>query len=233
MRVAVFSDLHLGRGDRTDRFGHDPARFHRFLDHLEGISDQVVVLGDLADTHHGRVPLAFFRELQIICDVHVGLVDRLLGGRYRVIAGNHDSCLLSLPGIESEWVLDRDDFRVLMFHGHQFDRLINASATLCALGNYLGGTAERYGVKGALALLDWIDDAANGVTVDRNELYCERALARAVADGVDAVILGHLHRQDLVTEGGVTYANCGACLEGRFEYAFIDTARRLVEVRTW
>ena len=36
MKIAVISDLHLGRGDGSDRFGHDDAEFLRFLDFLEG-----------------------------------------------------------------------------------------------------------------------------------------------------------------------------------------------------
>ncbi len=234
MRLAICSDLHLGRGDRTDRFGHDPQRFHAFLDHLEAEADRVVLLGDILDTHHGRIPFAFFREVRIIGEVYRGLADRLLGGRYQVIAGNHDACLADLPGIEEEFQLEADGQRLLLLHGHQFDRLIRTSPGLCALGNYLGGAAERHGIDGALALLDWIDDAANGgVKVDRGELYRTKAIELAAARGIDTVILGHTHQQDRHAARGVTYLNVGACLQGRFEYGFVDTGRGIVEARTW
>jgi len=233
MRVAVLSDIHLGRGDRTDRFGHRPEQFHRFLDFLEDRADEVVLLGDTVDSHHGRVPLAFFREIRIICDVHRGIADRLLGSRYRVISGNHDSCLRRLPGVREECSFDADGTRVVMLHGHQFDRLISASPALCALGNYLGGTAERYGLPGALTALDWIDDVANGVTVDRSLLYRRHAIRTAGERGADVIVLGHLHSQDQHEEDGITYLNTGACLEGRFEYVFIDTSNRVAEALTW
>lgn len=234
MKLAICSDFHLGRKDRTDRFGHDEDRFHAYLDFLEASADEVVLLGDILDTHHGRIPLAFWREVRIISDCYSGLVDRLLGGRFRIVAGNHDACLTQLPGIKDEALFAADGQRILLIHGHQFDRLITTSPTLCALGNYLGGTAERYGVKGALALLDWIDDAANGgVNVDRNVLYRDKAVAYAQQRKVDTIVLGHTHQQDHHGARGVTYLNVGANLEGRFEYGFIDTSQGIVEARTW
>lgn len=234
MKLAVCSDFHLGRKDCTDRFGHDVDHFHAYLDHLEAAADTVVLLGDILDTHHGRVPLAFFREVRIISDRYAGLVDRLLGSRMQIVSGNHDSCLSELPGVSEEAYFEADGRRVLMRHGHQFDRLIRASPTLCAIGNYLGGAAERYGFSGALTLLDWVDDAANGgINVDRNALYREKAIALARQRQVDTIVLGHTHQQDHHTAQGVTYLNVGANLEGRFEYGFIDTLAGTVEARTW
>ena len=233
MKICVISDLHLGRGDRTDRFGHEAAGFHTFLDHLESIADTVVLLGDILDTHHGRVPLAFFREVRIVCDVHRGVTDRLLGGRYRVVAGNHDSCLTQLPGVRDELEIGQGSHRLLFMHGHQFDRLISLSPTICALGNYLGGTAQRYGIDGALDFLDWIDDKANGITEDRGTLYRDHALRRARAGGFTGIVLGHTHRQDFHCAQGISYLNVGACLEGRFEYGFIDLESGVMEPRTW
>ncbi len=234
MRLAICSDFHLGRRDRTDRFGHDIPRFHAYLDFLEASADQVVLLGDILDTHHGRIPLAFFREVRIISGHYAGLVDRLLGGRFKVVAGNHDACLTQLPGITQEAIFEAHGRRLLLMHGHQFDRLIATSPTLCALGNYLGGAAERHGIKGALALLDWIDDAANGgVKIDRNALYREKAVALARERGVDTIVLGHTHQQDCHARQGITYLNVGANLDGRFEYGFVDMASGIVEARTW
>lgn len=233
MKISVISDLHMGRGDRTDRFGHEGPQFHSFLDHLESISDQVVLLGDILDTHHGRIPLAFFREVRIVCDLHRGITDRLLGGRYRLVAGNHDSCLTELPGVTSEFLLESGGSRLLFMHGHQFDRLISLSPTLCALANFLGGAAQRHGMDGALDFLDWVDDKANGMTEDRSTLYRTHALRRARAEGVSGIVMGHTHRQDFHAANGVSYLNVGACLEGRFEYGLIDLDSGTMEPLTW
>jgi UDP-2,3-diacylglucosamine pyrophosphatase LpxH len=233
MRVAIISDLHLGRGDRSDRFGHEPARFLRFLQALEEMSDEVVLLGDILDTHHGRVPLAFWREARLCCQAWAALADRLLSGRYRIVAGNHDECIRDLPGVVEEVWLERDGWKTLLLHGHQFDRLITAAPHLCALGNYLGGVAERAGLDGALYLLDKVDDLANGLFVDRMVVYRRKAFAEAARRGADAIILGHLHRQDRQEEAGRTYLNVGCCLQGRMEYGFLDTKQGLVEARRW
>ena len=233
MKIAVISDTHLGCGGKTDRFGHDEQAFHRFLDALEEAADAVVLLGDVLDTHHGTVPLAFFREVRVVRQVHAGLVDRLLGGRYRFVHGNHDACFRGLPGVAEELLLERDGMRVLMLHGHQFDRLIATSETLCAVGNWAAGMAQRAGMKRALAFLDWFDDFANGMTRDRSELYREKALALAERRGVDLVVLAHTHRPDRAEAGGRGYLNVGCCLQGRFEYGLIDTRERSFEARTW
>ena len=44
MKLAVISDLHLGRGDGADQFGHQDADFLSFLDHLEDNFERVVLL---------------------------------------------------------------------------------------------------------------------------------------------------------------------------------------------
>lgn len=233
MRLAILSDLHLGRGDSTDRFGHDVPRFHRFLDFLETQGDEVVLLGDVMDTHHGTVPFDFWREARAICATYAGLVDRLIGGRYRVVAGNHDDCLAGLPGVAEEHAVEADGHRVLLRHGHQFDRLIRTAPRVCAAGNWAAGRCAAVGLTGALRFLDWFDDFANGVTKDRGLIYREHAIAYGRDKGTDIVVLAHLHQQDLHREAGVTYLNVGACLQGRFEYGIVDTRTSLAEARQW
>ena len=63
MKIAVISDLHLGRGDAADLFGHDDAEFLRFLDFLEGNFERIVLLGDIFETLTCPRPLAQRREL--------------------------------------------------------------------------------------------------------------------------------------------------------------------------
>lgn len=233
MKIAVVSDLHLGRGDRTDRFGHQPSAFHRFLDSLEGVADELVLLGDIIDTHHGTIPFAFLRELRITCDVYAGLADRLLGGRYHLVSGNHDHCLADLPGVREELIFNDRGAKMLMSHGHQYDRLVANAPHLCAAGNWLGGRAEARGVPGVLRFLDWFDDFANGVTRDRSLVYRDYALANARERACNIIVLGHTHQQDDHREGGVHYLNVGACLQGRFEYGLVDTRTGDAAVSSW
>ncbi len=233
MKIAVISDLHLGRGDRTDRFGHDPVVFHQFLDHLESVADELVLLGDIIDTHHGTVPFAFLRELRIVCGVYAGLTDRLLGGRYRIVSGNHDHCLADLPNVEEELLFSDRGVDLLMFHGHQYDRLVANAPYTCAAGNWLGGRAEARGVPGVLWFLDWFDDFANGITRDRTLVYRDNALASARERACNIILLGHTHQQDQLREGGIHYLNVGACLQGRFEYGLVDTGTGEATPLTW
>lgn len=233
MRIAVISDIHLGRGDETDRFGHEAPQFHAFLDHLEQVGERIVLLGDVLDTHHGRIPFAFEREARIVCAAHCSLSDRLLSGRYDVVFGNHDSVLAKRPGVREEMVFYADGYRILMIHGHQFDRLLSCSAGICALGNWLGGVAQRHGIRGALSFLDFIDDFANGVTRDRSERYRRIAVALARRRGFNVIVLGHLHKLEKHEEQGVIYLNTGSCLEGKFEYVLIDTKSGVMEGRRW
>jgi len=233
VRLHVISDLHLGRGDRTDRFGHSVSRFHRFLDFLERGADTVVLLGDVLDTHHGLVPFDYFREVRKITGTYPGLVERLLSGKYPLVHGNHDDCLARLPGVKERIIYDADGQRVLLMHGHQFDRLIRLAPNTCAAFNWLAGRLEAAGMKGPLAMLDKIDDLANGLTRDRSEIYREQAVASARSAGATIIVMGHLHRQDLHRADGVTYVNTGSCLGGRFQYAAIDTASGTAEAKEW
>lgn len=233
MKIAVISDLHLGRGDRTDRFGHNPSAFHRFLDHLETIADELVLLGDIIDTHHGTIPFAFLEELRIACGVHAGLSDRLLGGRYTVVSGNHDHCLADFPDVREELLFSDRGQKICMFHGHQYDRLVANAPYTCAAGNWLGGRAEANGIPGVLWFLDWFDDFANGITRDRTLIYRDNALASARKRACNIIVLGHTHQQDDYREAGVQYLNVGACLQGRFEYGLIDTRTGEAGPHTW
>lgn len=54
MEIAIISDLHIGSGDQTDRFGHDDYEFLRFLDFLESNFSRIVLLGDVFETLTGR-----------------------------------------------------------------------------------------------------------------------------------------------------------------------------------
>ena len=47
MKIAVISDIHLGRGDSADRKrGHDEELL-RFLDHLEAHYEKIILLATL------------------------------------------------------------------------------------------------------------------------------------------------------------------------------------------
>jgi predicted phosphodiesterase len=234
MRICAISDLHIGTGDRTDRFGHAMPEFHRFLDDMERRSDRIVLVGDILDTHHGVVPFDFFGEVRRAAAAYPGLVDRLLSGAYHIVSGNHDECLETLPGAGSLKTIDADGTRVILLHGHQYDRLIRWAPHVCAVGNWAGGRFEAAGMPGALRFLDRFDDwANNGVQRSRTDIYRDRAVALGAEHRAAVVVMGHLHKQDLHRDRGVTYVNCGSCVQGRFEFALIDTATGGAEVGRW
>ena len=225
MRIAAISDIHLGSGGRTDRFGHSDAAFLRFLDHLEGRYDQVVLLGDIFDAHHGWIPLAHARELAEVRREHRDVAERLLSGRYPVVAGNHDDVLLELGLGMAEFVAEAGSHKALFLHGHQYDRLILASPRLCAVGNYLAGMADRFHMQWGLALADAIDDRANQGRESREERYRREARDLCRRRGVDVVIMGHTHQQDGQSGAGWAYVNTGTCIQGRFQGAAVDVSK--------
>ncbi len=92
MKKAIVSDLHIGSGDETDRFGHDDYEFLVFLNHLEANFEKIILLGDIFETLTGRKYGKRMDELRRCFQAHPEVSKRLVGHRrkYIYIHGNHD-----------------------------------------------------------------------------------------------------------------------------------------------
>jgi UDP-2,3-diacylglucosamine pyrophosphatase LpxH len=232
MRIAAVSDFHIGASPRTDAFGHRPEDFLRFLDQLEAEHDRIVLLGDIVQTEFGVVPGRFgrLRELARVLDHSQWLWRRVTERGYHYVHGNHDEVSGEQLGALERFEIDEDGFKVLFIHGHQFDPLISNVQWLAQAGTWMTGRFRALGLGRLSERLEAIDVAV------KHRRFCgpdgpyAQAAQRLIADGLDAVVMGHTHvRKRLQLAGGVL-ANTGTCSRGWKMWVSVDTERRTVEL---
>lgn len=224
MKLAVISDLHMGRGDAADPFGHDDAEFLRFLRFLEAEFERVVLLGDVFETLSGPRGPRRVAELEACRVAHAEIARRLEGPSYVYVHGNHDAVALSRLGALPDLGLRADGFRLLFTHGHLHDWAIRRIPRVAELCSRLGNAVRRLGLQTVFRLLDRFDALIHG-TGDAAARSFERwALALASLHAADVVVAGHTHHGGRSVRGDAIYLNSGACLAGAYNFVSIDTA---------
>lgn len=233
MKIAVISDLHLGRGDAADRFGHDDAEFLRFLDYLEGDFERIVLLGDIYETLTSPIPLAQVEELAEAKAAHAEIAARFATSRYRYIHGNHDLVAGHVDAAPSSLELTVDGTKLLFTHGHHHDWMIRRLRWLSEAGVWAGGWLLRMGVESVMRFFDRMDNVLAGVSHDPKLCSFQRwAVANAEARDADIVVTGHTHVGVRAEHGERLFLNSGSCAQGKFSYLSLDTARGDYSVNT-
>jgi predicted phosphodiesterase len=226
MRIAVISDLHLGRRDAVDLFGHEDAAFGRFLRFLEGSFERIVLLGDIFETLTPRLPGRHAAELAAAREAHAPLVQRFTGPRYVYVHGNHDLVAGAVLGAPEEVVLEADGVRLLLTHGHRHDWVIRHARWLSEAAVWAGAWLRRAGLTPVFRAFDAADALLRGASADPQRCPFQRwALARAEAHASDIVVTGHTHLGTRAEHGERLFLNSGSCAGGRFSFLALDTAR--------
>jgi len=214
MRIAVISDLHLGRGDRVDLFGHSHGVFVRFLRFLERNFERIVLLGDVFEVLAAR-PKQRKEELEIIRGVHNPVLKRFARPEYTMVYGNHDA-ILARAGIPDELVLEEDGVRLLFRHGHTFDW--SARNTTKEFFVWLGFLLARWGLRFFYRVGELLDSWFRELGAFRRW-----ALEMAHRREADVIVTAHTHRGGHAEEDGRVFLNSGACSKGRFSWLALDT----------
>ena len=226
MKIAVISDLHLGRGDASDRFGHHDTEFLRFLDFLEDDFERIVLLGDIYETLSCPRPLAQVAELQHVKDAHAEIAKRFTTAPYRYIHGNHDLVAGHVDAAPSALELTVDGTKLLFTHGHHHDWMIRRLRWLSETGVWAGGWLLRMGVESVIRFFDRLDNILAGVSRDPKACSFQKwAIANAEACGADIVVTGHTHMGVRAEHGDRLFLNSGSCAQGRFSFLSLDTKR--------
>lgn len=226
MQLAVISDLHLGRGDSADQFGHDDAEFLRFLDHLEGNFERIVLLGDIYETLTAPNPFAQVRELQAIKAAHPEIVSRFeRRDAYTYIHGNHDLVAANVDDAPGAMRLDIDGTRLLFTHGHGYDSLARHARFIAEAGVWLGAWLCRMGLAGLYKAFEKLDLWLRGAKVDPSKCSFQRwAVGLADRHEADVIVTGHTHQGVVAEHGERLFMNSGSCADGQFSFLSIDTA---------
>jgi predicted phosphodiesterase len=231
VNLAVISDLHLGRGDATEQFGHDDAHFLEFLKFLEGNFERIVLLGDIYETLTSRALRAQAQELSVCRSAHREVARRFDRPQYHFIHGNHDLVAGRLMRAPAEWTLEADGKRFLFTHGHGYDWLTRRMRWLSELSVWVGGWLLRIGLEPIHRLVDQLDHKLRAATIDPARCGFQRwAINLAKARGADVIVTGHTHLGAVTDHGGRIFANSGSCSGGRFSFLSLDTAREAYAV---
>jgi predicted phosphodiesterase len=224
MRIAVISDLHLGRRDAADHFGHDDSVFLRFLRFLESNFERIVLLGDIFETLTPRAPWRQAAELAGARAAHPDIVRRFDQPRYHYIHGNHDLVAGTLLGAPEQLVLEADGVRMLFTHGHHHDWVIRKARFLSEAAVWAGAWLRRMRLRAMFRMFQALDTRLTHALPDPTRCTFQRwAMARAQDSGADIVVTGHTHLGLRVEHGSRLFLNSGTCSEGRFSFLGLDT----------
>lgn len=202
----IISDIHLGSDNCQARH---LTHFLERIDTGELRSARLILNGDVFDSidfrrlkkHHWKV-LSLLRKLSDQIEIIW-------------ITGNHDgasdivSHLLGVSVLD-DYVLESGGRRVLILHGHQFDRFIDKHPILTWVGDCIYSvlqrvdrthTIARFAKKKSKTFLRCADKIRDG------------ALELAKKLGCHAVCCGHTHHSKADAEPGVAYFNSGCWTE--------------------
>ncbi|MCS4505734.1 UDP-2,3-diacylglucosamine hydrolase [wastewater metagenome] len=221
-RSIFISDVHLGfRGAQAEFL-------LTFLRQTE--SDNLYLVGDIVDLWE------MHRRRRVHWpDAHTAVIHEILrkaenGTRVIYVPGNHDEALRDYAGSEVRCVSvhreivheTADGRRLLVFHGDEFDTVVQCGPLLTALGNHAYDTLlwlNRW-VNRARRLLGFpywsLAHAVKHRVANATDYIArfEHAAAReARRRGVDGVVCGHIHRAEIERIDGVLYTNCGDWVE--------------------
>lgn len=224
MQVAVISDIHLGRGDAADQFGHDDSDFLRFLDHLEGNFERVVLLGDIYETLTAPNPFAQVQELATIKAAHPEIVKRFDTDKYTYIHGNHDLIAANVDDAPTSLRLEVDGTRLLFTHGHGYDYLTRHARLIAECGVWLGAWLCRLGMKALFNAFDQLDHWLRGADVDPSKCSFQKwAMGLAERQEADIIVTGHTHKGVVAEHGDRLFMNSGSCSGGELSFLSLDT----------
>ena len=220
-RTLFLSDLHLGmRGCQSERL-LDFVRTHD--------AERWLLVGDVVD---GWALMRNWRWPAEHTAVLMALLDKVRAGAEVVyVPGNHDGAVrpfagLAFGGVRVERDLvhtTADGRRLLVLHGDEFDGALRYAPWVSRLGaqlyelalwanTWVSARRARKG-KGYWSLAGALKARTKAVVqyVGRFE---DAVAARAVDEGVDGVVCGHIHHAELRdVSPTLVYANCGDWVE--------------------
>lgn len=224
MKIAVISDLHLGPGDRSDLFGHEEARFIKFLSFLESNFERIILLGDIWETLTGPLPTQPREALRRCREAHPDMARRFEQPQYTYVHGNHDIVAGYTERVPEELAITVDGTRLFFTHGHHHDLLLRRARWLSEVAVWLGGWILRLRMSWMYRLFDQFDRVRSGAAVDAAKCSFQRwAVSVARERRADIVVTGHTHIPLRVEHGDTLYLNSGSCSHGDFSYLAMDT----------
>lgn len=208
LKLAIFSDMHLGDGTPADNMGKK--HFQKVLAKISELrltGHTIVLNGDIFEglQFTYRTIIKTYPEI-------IGLLQQCV-----VIRGNHDLELNSQVGINTF-----DEFtykQILIFHGHQFDKPVNKLLVRLALK--IWAVFER--ILGRKITQDIDNPIPPRDKRFKGEIhdYIIKAYQEGIRRGYKLVIIGHTHNLGIEHYGDIKVVNTGCCVGDRLNYATV------------
>ena len=231
MKIAVISDLHLGRGDVTDRRrGHDQALL-RFLDYLETDHEIIILLGDIWETLASRWPGVHKSEVALAKSAHPEVAQRFTRPQYRYIVGNHDRAVGLIEDLPHELILEIDQLKIRFTHGHHFDIWSTQLRYISELVVWISGWGARLGTHALTRFFDWFHNLITGTSeIEKLGSLETQLIEDSERLGVDLTVIGHTHVPGIFRGENHILANSGHCLGETIHFISINTSEAHIEI---
>ena len=231
MKIAVISDIHLGRGDRADRKRGQDKSLIRLLDYLEADYDQIILLGDIWELLTPKCPGFPRRELKLVRAAHPELAYRFCQAPYRYIVGNHDRAIEAIESPLQEISLQLDQTHIIFTHGHQFDVWAHQLRYVGECVVWISGWASRLGTHSLSHFFDWLHNVMT-LSTDHDQVgnLELKLIQRSIEREAHVTVIGHTHVPGITRHNGHYLVNSGHCLGENLHFVSIDSDRKSIAV---
>lgn len=223
-RLAVLSDIHLGRGDGRTGYRGDIGHLCAALEMIAAQADLVVINGDLYDLDRGTLPTAQALEYKHLRPKWAAVEACMAEHGIRMTAGNHDRALCGMhvggAKVEQSYVVAVGDLSVRIEHGQRFDSWIKRNRRFTSFVTWMSGWASRIKLGVVYRLLrlaeKWTTDDKEGGLIHRASKWLQ------AHPEYDVLIMGHTHQQDARRCGAQWLLNPGDGMHAKIHYVLID-----------
>lgn len=226
-KIAIVSDLHLGRGDGQTGFYGTPEQARALLRAIAKTADLTIINGDLYDLDRGSLPTAQKREYEFLRPKWASVEACIEEYGIRLTAGNHDRALLGqivggAPVFES-YVVSVGARIVRIEHGERFDAWIKRNRRFTSFATWWSGWFSRHQLHGLYRLLRRIEAFS---TKDQEGGHIRRARRwMSEQKQCDILVLGHTHARCATACEKGWLLNPGDAMHPVANYLLIDAAQ--------
>lgn len=236
MAVYFFSDAHLGENDK-EREKEKLAKIYAFLEMVKNDGEKLFILGDLFDF--------WFEYKHAIPKEHLKVVFRLAslieeGKEVHYISGNHDFWLGNFLSREAGITIHKDYFeteeqgkRLFLIHG---DGISPSDKGYRILKKILRNRVniwlyQKLPADWGIPLAKRVSGSSRNYTSGRTNKFLkdyEEYAGKKLAEGFDAVVIGHLHVPILQEINGGIYLNTGDFID-HYSYGRMENGKITLE----
>lgn len=224
MRLAVLSDVHLGRGDAETGYAGAPEVLCAALEAIAKHADLVIINGDLYDLDRGLFPVAQGLEYKALQPRWTAVETTIAALGIRLTTGNHDHALrgriVAGARVQESYRVQVGPLAVHVEHGERFNAWVKQSRWVTSAVTWLSGRVSQGVFRPVYRVLRAMearttDDREGGVTSRARDWLQSTCLS-------DVLIIGHTHQRHAEACAGKWLLNPGDSMCTPFKFLWID-----------